>query len=255
MALTAARTLQGNEMVRTIQSPDILHLPGDPGVTFTRGDRVAMSNGVLILATDSLADTIGRVMKTTVCPAATQAFPIGPNGPSDLDGAEAKTLIPIEMDVPAGVKVFAAPISNHCDYTVTSWTAGTRALVVATGFNTNDYPNSAIVYVYDGPGKGQINVIEAYTHATLTLTMHRAFAVAPTSASSVIVLAAAAAANGVGFMGRMDFDDENALEVDDGDDDGNAVLYCDFLKIQEYLKNLSVPYINANYSPYSAHNA
>ena len=254
MAFSAERTLQGFEPVRTAQAPEILLLAGDPGVTYTKGDRVAYtpttagSAGLIIKATDSLADSIGRVMKTIVCPANTQAFPIGPFPPSDLDGAAAKCLIPVEMDVPAGVRVRAAPITGYQDETVVTYSAASLYIGCTTGFGADDRPNGALIYVYEGPGKGEINVVDDYDHTggtvELLLQLHRPFNATLTTASKFIVLSATGGANGCGPIGRMDLDDENALEVDDGADDGNFIVYSDFLKLAEYLKNGALPHIN-----------
>mgnify|MGYP001239060116 CR=1 FL=1 len=105
MALTATAS-QGFEKVRTTGCSEIMWLPGDPGVTFTKGDEVALGTttgnaGLLILATDSLVDCVGRVAKTTICPAATQAFP-KPGGSDKLPKrpvAETRDLLP---SVPRG---------------------------------------------------------------------------------------------------------------------------------------------------------
>jgi len=256
MAFSAARTLQGNENVGKTTGNDILWLPGDPGVTYTKGDSVyytpttAGSAGLVILETDSVADSIGRVMKTTVCPANTQAFPTGPAFPGDLDGAAAKTLIPVEMDVPAGVPIRACPLSGYQDETVVTYSAASLYIGCTTGFGADDRPNGALIYVYEGPGKGEINIVDDYDHTggavELLLQLHRPFNTTLTSASKFIVLAATGAANGVGSLGRMDRDDKDALEVDDGADDGNVVLFCDFLRLGEFLKNGALPYINAS---------
>ena len=54
MALTATAT-QGFELAGRVPDHDVLWLPGDPGITFTEGDLVIVTNGVLVLATDSAA--------------------------------------------------------------------------------------------------------------------------------------------------------------------------------------------------------
>lgn len=242
----------GNQIVRRVAEHEVLLIPGDPGVTFTKGDRVCMSNGVAILATDSLADSIGIVEKTIVCPAATQAFPVPPNPPSDLDGAEAKTLIPVMMDLPAGKKVFVGNMKNYVDETVVTYASATRKVGVTTGFGANDRPNGALAYVYEGPGKGELNIVEDYVHTggtvELELLFHRAFTTTLTSSSKMVVLGSTAAANGVGLLGRMDVYDEDEMDVIDGADDGNYIFYCDFLQAVEYIKNLTVPYINSSAS-------
>jgi hypothetical protein len=260
MTISAERTLNGPEVVRRTSEFEILMLPGDPGVTFTKGDRVYMSNGVAVLETDSVADSIGHAMKSIVCPAAASAyFPTPPAMPSDLDGDDAKTLIPVMMDVPAGVKVFQATMYGYQDETVVTYSAANRTIGCTTGFGADDRPNGALVYVYEGPGKGEINVVEDYDHTggtvELALIFHRPFRATLTTSSKFICLSATGAANGVGILGRMDAYDEDQVDVSDGYDDGNFVLYADWLTVKEHLKNLAAPYINTNYSWYTAHNA
>jgi hypothetical protein len=236
---------------------DILWLPGDPGVTYTKGDRVyytpttAGSAGLIALATDSVADSCGRVMKTVVCPANTQAFPIGPSFPGDLDGAAAKTLIPIQMDVPAGIPIRQAPIVSYADETVVTYSGTSLYIGCTTGFGADDRPNGALVYVYEGPGKGEINIVDDYDHTggavELLLQLHRPFNTTLTTSSKFIVLGSTAGANGVGSLGRMDLqDDDDGLEVDDGADDGNFTVFCDLLRLGEFLKNGALPYVNSS---------
>ncbi len=260
MTISAERTLNGPETVRRTADHEILMIPGDPGVTFTKGDRVYMSNGVAVLETDSVADSIGQVQKSVICPAATSAyFPTPPAMAADLDGADAKTLIPVMMDVPSGVKVFQAPMYGYQDETVVTYSAASRYVGCTTGFGADDRPNGALAYIYEGPGKGEINIVEDYDHTggtvELMLIFHRPWRATLTTATKMIVLSATGAANGVGLLGRMDAYDEDQVDVSDGYDDGNFVLYTDFLKVAEFLKNLAVPYINTNFSWFTAHNA
>lgn len=250
MTISAEKSWNGSKDVRTVGENEILYVAGDPGVTFTKGDTVSISNGVLILSTDSLATSVGVVAKTTVCPANTQAFPIGPNPPSDLDGAAAKCLIPIIPHVAAGTKVRQSLVYGYTDETVvTAANAAVTYIGCTTGFDADDYPNGAIAYIYEGPGKGEINIVEDYDHTggtpELKLIFHRAWNATLTTATKFIVLTPAAAAQGVGQFGRMDIYDEDQLDVTDGYDDGDFVIYEDFLKLGQYLKNIAVPYITA----------
>jgi hypothetical protein len=252
MAFSAERTLLGHEPVGRTTDRELLWLPGNPGITYTKNDRVvytpttAGSAGLIILATDSVADAVGRVVKTVVCPAATQPFPVPGAQPGDLDGAAAKCLVLVEMDVPCGVPVRQAPIVSYADETVVTTTPATPEITCTTGFGADDRPNGALCYIYEGPGKGEINFVDDYTHVGLHLQFHRKWNATLTTATKMIVLSATGSANAVGCLGRMDLQDQSAgLEVDDGADDGNFVLYCDFFKLVEFLKNGALPYINA----------
>src|SRR3990167_9750570 len=77
MTLTATAT-QGFEDLRPVGYGEVFWVPGDPGVTYVRGDKCFMdystagAEGCLLQGTDSLAATIFTVVKSTVCPAATQ---------------------------------------------------------------------------------------------------------------------------------------------------------------------------------------
>jgi hypothetical protein len=167
MALTATKALTGFVPHRKIGDPEILLIAGDPGTTYTKNYKVVMSTGILAEVSDSSADAFGTVHKTTVCPAATTAFPIpgAGGGIADLDGSVAKTLVPVEIDIAEGTKVWRATFDGHQDEAVASYAASTRSIGATTGFGTDDYGNGSFIYCYTGPGKGELNIIEDYDHA------------------------------------------------------------------------------------------
>lgn len=248
MALTATAT-QGFEHLRQTSGEEIFWLPGDPGVTFTEGDEVANSNGVLILATDSLANTIGQVAKSVVSPAATQNFPRAADFDPVRYETEDKCLVPVRLRVPGNVKVSKATFKNHKDDTVITYDAATRAIACTTGFAADDYPNGGLLYVYEGPGAGEVNIVEDYDHtggaAELLLICHRAFKATLTSASKFIVVSGeAVATRGVHLLGRIDGADSNELDAADGADDGDYVVVADWRSIAKFLKNLTLPVIH-----------
>ena len=252
MALTAARTVQTAEMLRRVSEHCILRLPGNPGDAYTRGYRVQMgaasgNYGTVIVAASDSATTFGRVNKTVTCPAATQAFPIPyPGQISGLDTDEAKTLVEVEVDIPAGTKVELGTITGQWDDTVVSYTAGTRTLVLTTGCAGNDYPDGGIIYIYEGTGKGQVNVVESYTHSGITLVTHRAWAVAPDSTSKVVILGGeSATAAGIGFMKRCAHSTSGLLDMANGYENGLAVILMDFMESAAMLNNKSLPYVTA----------
>ena len=248
MALTANAT-QGFESIGLTSGEEIFWLPGDPGVTFNTGDEVANSNGVLIKATDSLANSIGRVCKTIVCPAATVAFARAFEFNPVLSESDDLALIPVKLRVPGSVPITKATFKNHKDDTVITYDAATRAIACTTGFAADDYPNGGLLYVYEGPGAGEVNVVEDYDHtngaAELLLICHRAFKATLTAASKFIVVSGeAVATRGVHLLGRIDAADHNELDAADGADDGDYIVLADWRAIPTYLKNLTLPVIH-----------
>lgn len=252
MALTQATSLKGFEWEREVAQGEVLYVPGDPGVTYTEGSLVIPTAGLAVLVTDSANTMVGRVEKTTVCPANTQAFPV----PGDVyppgDTAAMKTLVPIRPLVPVGTPVLKATFAGHQDETVVSYTASTRAIACTTGFGADDRPNGALVYVYEGPGKGEINVVEDYDHsggaAALLLICHRPFNATLTTSSKFIVLSQTSAAVAMGFFGRLDADADadGKLDLTDGQDDGDFTIFMDFRKAGYYLNNLMLPVIRSS---------
>jgi hypothetical protein len=150
--------------------------------------------------------------------------------------------------VPAGTQVYKATFANHKDDTVITYTAATRAIACTTGFAADDYPNGGLLYVYEGTGAGQVNLVEDYDHtggaAELLLICHRAFATALDSTSKFIVVSGEAVADyGIGFFSRMDADTVSALDASDGANDGDWVVYMDWREAGEFLKNLTLPVV------------
>jgi len=230
-------TLLGFPSHRYTGKGEVFWLPGDPGVTFTRRSRYALSNGVLVAATDSAANAIFRPIRTVTAAAASTPF----TKPADLDPAAQTadtTLIPCEVDIPDGVALQRGKINGHADETVVDYTASTRAIGCTTGFGADDRPNGALVYVYEGPGIGEWNIVEDYDHADgaseLLLICHRKFDATLTTSSKFIVLASQAAANGLTLWGRCDLADEDELDVTDGADDGDYVIAASWQDLQEY---------------------
>jgi len=252
MALTQAVSLKGFEWEREVAQGEVLWVPGDPGVTYTEGDLVEHSAGLVILGTDSGNGMVGRVEKTTVCPANTQAFPAPGDFYEAADTAAQKTLIPIRPIIPVGSTVLKATFAGHQDETVVSYTASTRAIACTTGFGADDRPNGALLYVYDGPGKGEVNVVEDYDHtggaAELLLICHRPFNATLTTSSKFIVLSQTSGAVAQGFFGRLDSDamGDGKLDLTDGQDDGDFTIFMDWRKAAYYLNNLMLPVVRSS---------
>ena len=245
----AVTALQNVQYHRHTSAREVMYLPGDPGVTYTKGEMCILgaTAGVLTKATDSQANAVFRVLETTVCPAATQAFV----KPSDFFPRRKESkdlcLVPVQVMVGDGAPVYLANIDGEVDETVASWTAGTRTAVVTTGFAVNDYPNGALAYVYEGPGIGEVNVVEDYVHSSLSVIFHRNFVATLTSSSKIMFLASATAANAVGLFGRVDLSDEDEIDMEDGADDGNYVVYGDWKQIADHLRLGQLPIIGQNH--------
>lgn len=259
MALTATAT-QGFEPVGKTSSETIFFLPGNPGTTYTRGDIVGIGGavseasptagleGVLKQLATADVNPLGTVVKTTVCPAASQPFP----KPSELDpiywNAEDKCLVPVRVHVPEGVQIYNATFANHVDDTVAAYASGTRSIQATASYTADNYPNGALIYVYEGPGAGEVNVVEDYDHAggvyAQELITHRAFATDLTTSSKYIAISGeAAAARGISLFGRIDAADKDNLTANNGANDGEWVVFCDWYKIGTHLKNLRLPVI------------
>lgn len=254
MALTATAT-QGFQPYRLTAERETIHVPGDPGVTYTRGDQcvVTVGEGVLTLGAANEGGVVGRVARTVVAPAATTAFPKPADfDPADINSDAQKCLVEIELNLPSGLPVYLATFKNHFDETVVSYTASTRAVEMTTGFTADDYVNGAIAYVYEGPGIGEVNVVEDYDHtggaAELLAIFHRPFNATLTTASKMIILAGeAAGSRGTGILGRCESADEDELTVNQGANDGDWVILMDWREAAGHLKNLRVPVIPARY--------
>jgi hypothetical protein len=227
-----------------------IHVAGDPGVTFTRDClyTIPSTTGVAIAVTDSLANGALRCCKTMVCPAATTPFPPNANkyagfNPSDANLA---TLIPMEFLAPEQM-IYAARIANFSDETVVTYSAATHYIGETTGHGTDDYANGALIYVYAGTGMGEINIVEDYDHTggtpELKLFTHRQFTATLDTTSKFIVLAGSASANTVGPGSTMDPYDLNDLDVIDGYDDGDFMVYPSWRDICALLPTGALPVI------------
>lgn len=244
MALTATAT-QGFEYVGLTSGEEIFYLPGDPGDTFTRGQQVQIANGVLDDAGDSV-DPVGVVMETTVCPAATQAAPPSDDYNKISKDAADLCLVPVKMLVPAGEPIFRVTFANHFDDTLAAYTSATPSITLSTSPGANDDSNGSIIYVYEGPGMGEILIGADYVHTSKVLTTHRVAKATLTTSSKVLILEGeGGSVGGISFLGRVDADTNAAVDMGDGYDDGNWMLWFDFLEAPSLLKNLTVKVIRA----------
>ena len=227
---------------------EIVWLQGDPGVTYHKDAACAMSGGVLIAATDSL-DAKFFPVRDVVCSAATgNAF----TNPKDLfpgNPTTDTTWIPCRVLTSGSPSVRTVKLYGYADETVVTYSAGSKYIQCTTGFGADDRPNGSIVYVYEGPGQGEVNVVEDYDHAggatNLLLELHRPFKATLTTASKFIVLGSTAAANAASFWGLGDLYDVDQVDVIDGADDGNYIFAYSARTCVEYLKHGWAPILPA----------
>jgi hypothetical protein len=244
MAHTATAT-QGFEFVGLTSGEEIFLLPGDPGDTHTRGQSVYMNNGVIDDAGDSVKP-FGIVDTTTVCPAATQYAEVAGHLNKIENAAEDKCLVPVKMLVAAGFPIFKVTFANHLDEAtgLAAYTVGTPSLTLTTSPGANDDTNGAIVYVYEGPGRGEVLIGADYDHASKVLTTHRRAKATLTTSTKVIVLeGAGSGVGGMGFLSRCDSDTNAACDMSDGYDDGDWMFWFDWLEAPSLLHNLTIKVI------------
>lgn len=254
MALTATDSPLGFELVRYIEPDDVFYVPGDPGDTFTRGDMVVstVGEGILDPGAANEGGLVGRVVETIVCPANTQAFAKPQSFDPVAKSAADLCLIPIQLNLVGRTPVYRATFTGHDDETVVSYVSATRAVEATTGAAADDYPNGGLLYVYEGPGAGEVNVVEDYDHtggaAELLTICHRPFSATLTTSSKYIVLAGeAVASRGHGFFNRIESADEDNVITTQGADDGDWVIALDWRDAPTYLKQLTLPLIPARY--------
>lgn len=244
MALTAAKSPLGFELVRYTHENELLYVPGDPGDTITREDMLTVTVGEGVLDVAAAGEVpVCRAAKSVVMAALATGHP----RPSTFDPASdtSNTLIPVKPMIAAGVPVYKATFASHHDDTVATYTAATATISLTTGCGADDRPNGAILYVYGGTGAGQIGVIADYTHVGTAVVMHHAFAVDLDATSEVIILAGEAAGDrGIGFFNRID-GDVDGLVANDGANDGDWCVYLDWREAETYLKNLTLPVVPA----------
>ena len=165
MALTATAT-QGFESLRSVDSEETILLPGTPGVTFNRGDVVKMTNGLVAKAGDSEANAIAVVTKTVTVPSATSAgFPV-PRDYNAGDGStEDDTLVMCTPFINAGCRIFKSTFNGQFDDTVAAYSASTPSLTLTTALGADDDAIGGIIYVYEGTGAGQLNIVADFDQA------------------------------------------------------------------------------------------
>ncbi len=257
MALTATAS-QGFEFVRYVAEDEVLWVAGDPGDTYTRGDLVtgftAGEGHIDPLAADETP--VGVVLDTVICPSLATGFPVLGESGQQLgwgqkpdEDARLKTLVAIRPLVACGTPVHKVTFSGQYDDTVITYTAATPQVALTTGCGADDRPNGAFVYVYEGAGAGQWNLVADYDHTggavELMLVFHRAFHTAVDSTSKLIILAGEAQSDyGMGFFGRSVGDHNNILTTN-GANDGDWVFHVSAPEVPKLLRNLMMQVVPA----------
>lgn len=228
MALTAKRTTMGFELVRNIAGFPANPVPYEltPSTAFKKGDLVVFSAGKVAQATSASVDNILGVMAETITADAT---------------AVTKGLV---YDNP--FNVYRVTFKDHKDGTATG---GSTTTLIDTNLATssNDVWNGALLYIYDGAGKGSVRTVSDYDGATDTLTVVDPFPEAIDTTSKYILLGSAAAAGdviNVGTAGIVLKDcrsvDANANTLDSGALVGPLVcvaIYPEDLMMDVIIKN------------------
>jgi hypothetical protein len=249
MALTAAKSPQGFELVRYTHENELLYVAGDPGDTIARGNQLTVSVGEGVM--DLCATTeqpVAIAQKSVVMSSLATPFP----KPSAFDPASdsSNSLVPVKPQIAAGVPIYKATFASHYDDVVASYDAATPYIGLTTGCGADDRPNGGFVYVYEGPGAGEVNLIADYDHTggtvELMIVLHRAFSATLTTDSKLIIVSGeAASSRGIGFFNRIDSADQDNLTAADGANDGDWCVYADWRELESYLRNLTLPVVPA----------
>lgn len=196
MALTASYVTRGFEFVRNTQNIPAVTVPYEmtPGITINAGNMVVLTDAKVAKATAGATNVIGVAAETKTSAAGT------------------KTYITV-LDHPDNV--YRCTYADHRDATATGGST-TTIEDSALPLTADGRWVGALVFVYDGPNKGEIRTVSGYTEATKTLTVADAFPEAITTASKYVLLGAATAAGDVINIGKagVDLKDENTIDAD-----------------------------------------
>jgi hypothetical protein len=217
MAFSVTATKQATDDLGLFNSEEIMWLPMDPGVAFTRGEFASMSNGVLIAGAADAQCPI-RVLATKTASAATGNAFTSPRGLDVANRTADLTLMPCQV-LANKEPMFRTKMGNYVDETVVTYSAASRYIECTTGFGADDRPNGAVAYVYEGAGAGEFNVVEDYDHAggavNLMLVFHRPFTATLDTTSKVVVFGSDGGAAAISFLGGSGLKDKDEIDVDE----------------------------------------
>jgi hypothetical protein len=180
MALTATRTTRGFELLSNMtvvysdegsQGDYIL----TPGVAFSMGDMLVVTNGKLAKAAAGAAAVIGVLTHDVAIadnPATARVKPRIWRNPGN---------------------VYRCSFVDHRDSTATG--AGTTTTLVDSGLigGGDNIWAGALLYIYEGPGAGETRILTASTSASGTLTFTDPLSIATSIATKYILLGVGAA--------------------------------------------------------------
>jgi len=148
---------------------------GTSGVTYTQGELVYLTAGAMLaVATTALVSTVdtpvvGVVAATVTCSTKSTA-----------------RYVPV-YDNP--LNVYEVTIYGHVDTTATAGTANTVTATTGVLSTTANTYAGSVVYIYEGPGKGDKRTIASHTAANPTvITINGEWSATPTTASKFVVL-------------------------------------------------------------------
>ena len=148
---------------------------GTSGTTYTKGQLAYLTAGsMLAVATTSLISTVGTPLVGVVAATVT----------CSTKSTERK--VPV-YDNP--LNVYEVSFEGHVDSTATAGAANTitpTSGVFSTAANT--YAGS-LIYLYEGPGKGDVRSIASHTAANPTvITINGEWSATPTTATKMVIL-------------------------------------------------------------------
>jgi len=205
MTLTASRTSVGFEKVG-----NLLGIPSNPrkyeltpGSTFDKGQMVYLSAGKVTAATTTANNILG-VMAEKVAATANTTGTVTYGYVYDNPFDE-----------------FRVTFTGHIDGVVETCTAAnqfTDATYAAT--TADDTLNGALLYIYEGPGKGDIRTVSDYETATALVYVDKNFSETLTTNTKYICLAATSGAAvgdsvNVGTVG-VELEDSSAMTINVG---------------------------------------
>ncbi len=223
MALTATRTSNGLE----------LFMPPNPGQKLSKwfienGQAASIGCGIYLAL--SLINTI----------AAAGANLIGVSTEEKTGNTSGLTLSFVDI---CNKPIFVCTFTGHEDVAAT--TGGTTTIASTNlSASTNDYYNGALLYIYEGPGKGDTRVVTDFVGSGQVLTLNQGTSQTTTTATKFIIIPGPrdGANKGIGPGSPIDFSDKDTLNA--ADNTGPLVVYpLDPLLMGQLLKDLMLPVV------------
>lgn len=207
MAYTAPRTSQGFELIGNMfgPAPNPNRYPLTPNTAFKKGDMVVLTGGMVAKAAANAANVLGVMARSYTA----------------AENPAGKITFGVVHDNP--FNIYRATFVDHRDAAATG---GTATTLIDTELTTseNDVWNGAYLYIYEGPGAGDMRIVKDYVGATDVLHVEEPFSATPTTATKYILLGEAGAAGDVINVGSIgvNLKDEKSIDANaaNKDDDG-----------------------------------